>query len=120
MWLRVKRSLMHSHLLAFTSMTMMPCRQRQSGAPSEVSSTKSECSQAVGEPRVLGVRSDIHDGVDVPGGTDAAAGRIRDKDAGCASADEDEFIEDGRQQADDRLEEGSIRISHAANSAGVR
>ena len=34
--------------------------------------------------------------------------------------DEDEFIEDGRKETDDRFEKRSVRISHVAASGAVR
>ena len=79
-----------------------------------------EPTQAVGEPGVLRVRRDVHDGVDIPRRADAAGSRIREEEAGRASADEDEFIENGRQQTDDGLEERAIGINHAAASAAAR
>jgi hypothetical protein len=48
------------------------------------------------ERGVLRVRGDIYDRVDILGGSDAAGSGIGHEDASGASADEDEFVENGR------------------------
>lgn len=49
-------------------------------------------------------RGDIHHCVDIPGRSNAAGGGIGDEDSGRASADEDEFIENGCKESDDGFE----------------
>jgi hypothetical protein len=58
-------------------------------------------------------------GVDILGRPNAASGGIGDEDAGCASANEDEFLEDWRKKTDYGFEKRAVRISHvAASEAG--
>jgi hypothetical protein len=77
---------------------------------------ESQLAQLLRQRGVLRVRGDIDYGVDIFGRSDATGGWIGDEDASRASADKDEFIEEGRKETDDGFEQLAIRISHVAVS----
>jgi len=81
---------------------------------------ESQRAQPLGERGVLCVRGHVHDGIDVLGRAYAAGRRIGDEEAGRTAAYEDEIVEHGAEQADDRLEERAIGVMHAATPEAAR
>jgi hypothetical protein len=72
------------------------------------------------ECRVLRVRGDVDDRIDILRRTDTDRCRIGDEQAGRARSDEDEFVQHRSEQLHDGLEQLAVGINHGGVSGGAR